>query len=162
MNRRRGACQGRLAGFSVIAVGAGGCILAGLIADRVGRTTITIASLAVSGGCALTAGLLFSTPGLLTALCLVWGFAVVADSAQFSAAVSELADPHYVGTALTVQTGLGFMLTLLTIQLIPPLVAVLGWEHAFAILALGPAFGVWSMGRLRRIPEALCLASGHR
>jgi MFS family permease len=152
----------RLAGFSVIAVGAGGCVLAGLIADRVGRTTITIASLVVSGGCALTAGLLFSTPGLLTALCLVWGFAVVADSAQFSAAVSELADPRYVGTALTVQTSLGFMLTLLTIQLIPPLVGVLGWEHVFAMLALGPAFGVWSMWRLRRLPEALCLASGHR
>jgi MFS family permease len=152
----------RLAGFSVIAIGAAGCVLAGVIADRVGRTTITIISLVISGGCALTAGLLFSTPGLLTALCLVWGFAVVADSAQFSAAVSELSDPRYVGTALTVQTSLGFLLTLLTIQVIPPLVDVLGWEHVFAILALGPAFGVWSMWRLRRLPEAFCLASGHR
>lgn len=152
----------RLAGFSVIAVGAAGCVLAGVIADHVGRTTITIISLVISGGCALTAGLLFSTPGLLTALCLVWGFAVVADSAQFSAAVSELTDPRYVGTALTVQTSLGFLLTLLTIQVIPPLVDVLGWEHVFAILALGPAFGIWSMWRLRRLPEAFCLASGHR
>jgi MFS family permease len=152
----------RLAGFSVIAVGAGGCVLAGLIADRIGRTTITIASLVVSGGCALTVGLVFTDPGLLTALCLVWGFAVVADSAQFSAAVSELTDPRYVGTTLTVQTSLGFMLTLLTIQLIPALVEVVGWQYVFAILALGPAFGAWSMWRLRQLPEALCLASGHR
>ena len=152
----------RLAGFGVIAVGAAGCLFAGLVADRVGRTTVTIGSLVVSGSCALTAGLLFTAPGMLTALCLVWGFAVVADSAQFSAAVSELIDPRYVGTALTVQMSLGFMLTLLTIQLIPPLVKALGWEYVFMILAIGPALGAWSMVRLRQLPEALALASGHR
>jgi MFS family permease len=152
----------RLAAFAVIAVGAAGCIFAGLLADRVGRTTVTIGSLVVSGSCALTAGLLFTEPGGLTALCLVWGFAVVADSAQFSAAVSELIDPRYVGTALTVQMSLGFMLTLLTIQLIPPLVKALGWEYVFMILAIGPALGAWSMLRLRQLPEALALASGHR
>jgi MFS family permease len=152
----------RLAAFGVIAVGAAGCIFAGLLADRVGRTTVTIGSLVVSGSCALAAGLLFTEPGRLTALCLVWGFAVVADSAQFSAAVSELIDPRYVGTALTVQMGLGFMLTLLTIQLIPPLVGALGWEYVFMILALGPALGAWSMLRLRQLPEALALASGRR
>lgn len=152
----------RFAAFGVIAMGAVGCVLAGIIADRVGRTTIAMASLIVSGSCAVIAGFMFTTPGLLTALCLVWGFAVVADSAQFSAAVSELVDPRYVGTALTVQTSLGFMLTLLTIQVIPPLVEAVGWEYVFMVLALGPAFGVWSMWRLRRLPEALCLASGHR
>ncbi len=152
----------RLAGFGAIASGAVGCIIAGLVADRLGRTTVTIGSLIVSGGCALTAGLLFTQPGVLTALCLVWGFAVVADSAQFSAAVSELVDPRYVGTALTVQTSLGFTLTLLTIQAIPPLVDAVGWQYVFMILALGPAFGAWSMWRLRRLPEALRLASGQR
>jgi MFS family permease len=152
----------RLAAFGVIAVGAAGCIFAGLLADRVGRTTITIGSLVVSGSCALTAGLLYTEPGVLTALCLVWGFAVVADSAQFSAAVSELIDLRYVGTALTVQMSLGFLLTLVTIQLIPPLVESLGWEYGFMILALGPALGAWSMWRLRRLPEALALASGRR
>lgn len=86
----------------------------------------------------------------------------MADSAQFSAAVSELIDPRYVGSALTVQTSLGFLLTVLTIRLIHPLMEVLGWEHAFMVLALGPAFGVWSMWRLRRMPEALRLASGRR
>jgi MFS family permease len=152
----------RLAAFGVIAVGAAGCIFAGLLADRVGRTTVTIGSLVVSGSCALTAGLLFTEPGMLTALCLAWGFAVVADSAQFSAAISELVDPRYVGTALTVQMSLGFTLTLLTIQLIPPLVKALGWEYVFMILAIGPALGAWNMFRLRQLPEALALASGHR
>lgn len=152
----------RLAGFSVIAVGGFGCVLAGKVADRFGRTRITTWSLVTSGGCALVAGLLFDHPILLTAVCLVWGFAVVADSAQFSAAVSELSHPDYVGTALTVQTCLGFLLTLFTIRLIPPLVDLLGWEGAFPILVLGPAFGIWSMQRLRRLPEAVQMASGNR
>ena len=127
-----------------------------------GRTTITMASLAVSGACALTAGFLFYQPGWLVALCLVWGFAVVADSAQFSAAVSELADPRYVGTALTLQTSLGFLLTVVTIQLVPSLLDALGWERVFMLLAIGPAVGIAAMWRLRGLPEALRLASGNR
>ncbi|HEX7180942.1 MAG TPA: MFS transporter [Thermoanaerobaculia bacterium] len=150
----------RLAGFGVIAAGGLGCVLAGTLADRLGRTRVTVWSLVASGACCLAAGLFFRQPGLLTVLCLVWGFAVVADSAQFSAAVSELADPRYVGTALTLQTSLGFLLTLFTIRLIPPLRDVLGWRWAFAVLALGPAFGIWSMLRLRRLPEAERMAGG--
>jgi len=152
----------RLAGFGVIAVGGIGCYLAGKLADRLGRTRITIWSLAVSGGCALIAGFFFDRPGLLTGLCLVWGFAVVADSAQFSAAVSELTDPRYVGTALTVQTSLGFLLTLVTLRAVPPLVDTLGWTGTLPLLALGPAFGLWSMLRLRGLPEAMQMASGNR
>ena len=152
----------RLAGFGVIAVGGVGCVVAGIIADRWGRTRITILSLVVSGICALTAGFLVHSPILLTVLCLIWGFAVVADSAQFSAAVSELSDARYVGTALTLQTCLGFLLTLFTIRMVPPLVDWLGWEYAFMMLALGPAFGIWSMLRLRRLPEAARMASGNR
>lgn len=152
----------RLAGFGVIAVGALGAVLAGRLADRLGRTRITVWSLGASGACALAAGAFFHHPGVLTALCLVWGFAVVADSAQFSAAVSELTDPRYVGTALTLQTSLGFLLTLFTIRLIPPLVDAFGWEWAFLVLAAGPAFGAWSMLRLRRLPEAARMAGGRR
>ena len=152
----------RLAGFAAVAIGGLGSVGAGLWADRWGRTRVAIASLAVSGACALTAGRLFASPGWLTALCLLWGFAVVADSAQFSAAVSELADPRYVGTALTMQTSLGFLLTLVTIRLIPPLVERVGWSWAFAALALGPVFGIWSMARLRSAPESARMASGHR
>jgi MFS family permease len=152
----------RVAGFSVIAAGAVGCVLAGRWADRLGRTRVTSWSLAVSGACALTAGLLLERPGLLTALCLLWGFAVVADSAQFSAAVSELSDPRYVGTALTLQTSLGFLLTLATLRLVPALLEPLGWHGAFAVLAVGPALGIAAMLRLRRLPEAARMASGNR
>jgi MFS family permease len=152
----------RFAGFGSIAAGVAGCVLAGLWADRLGRTSATIWSLAISGSCALAAGFAFDAPGLLTAICLLWGAAVVADSAQFSAALSELSDPRYVGTALTLQTSLGFLLTLLTIRIVPLAVDVLGWRWSFAILALGPAFGIRSMLRLRRLPEAARMAGGRR
>jgi sugar phosphate permease len=162
--RRAGLEPGwaRLSGFAVIAVGGLGSLLAGLVADRWGRTTVAIASLVVSGACCLLAGQLADAPLLLTALCLIWGFAVVADSAQFSTAVTELSDPRYVGTALTVQTSLGFLLTLLTIRMVPPLVDAWGWSWAFAVLALGPAAGITSMLALRRSPEAARMASGNR
>jgi MFS family permease len=152
----------RLAGFAVVAVGAVGCVVAGIVADRWGRTRVAVASLAVSGGCALAAGFLVGHPAALTALCLVWGFAVVADSAQFSAAASELVDPASIGTALTVQTCLGFLLTLVTLRLVPVLVETVGWSAALAVLALGPAVGVVAMLRLRRLPEARRMASGNR
>ncbi len=152
----------RVAGFAAIASGAIGCLVAGRLADRLGRARIAIWSLAISGACCLLAGFLFSQPAAFTALCLVWGFAVVADSAQFSAGASELSDRRYVGTALTVQTSLGFLLTAISIRIVPMLVARLGWGGVFAILALGPAAGIWAMTRLRRLPEAARMAGGKR
>jgi MFS family permease len=152
----------RIAGFAAIAVGGISSVVAGVWADKWGRTSITSLSMLISGACCLVAGLLFGQPLLLTVLCIVWGFFVISDSAQFSTAVSELADPSHVGTALTVQTSLGFLLTVLTIWLIPPLVTRVGWEWAFAFLALGPAAGIWSMLRLRALPEATKMASGNR
>jgi len=149
------------AGFAIIAVGGAGCLFAGWLADHVGRTVVIGGSLLVSGGCALLAGRLFGAdPVVLTALCLVWGFAVVADSAQFSAAVSELCQPEYVGTALTLQTSLGFLLTMVTIRLVPLVVEHESWGLAFAILAFGPMAGIWAMGSLRRQPTARQLAGG--
>jgi hypothetical protein len=127
----------------------------------VGRTTVTIASLLVSGLCAVTAGLLFGQhPALLMALCLIWGVAVVADSAQFSACISELCDPRYTGTALTLQTSMGFLLTLVTIRLLPVMVAWVGWERAFVLLAVGPVVGTWAMAALRQSGARLRLAGG--
>ncbi len=152
----------RVAGFATIAMGGLGSLLAGVLADRIGRTTTTIASLAVSGTCALVAGFLFGSPALLTAICLLWGFAVVADSAQFSAAISELGDPRYSGTALTMQTMTGFLLTLVTIQLVPSLLDALDWRYVFLLLVPGPVFGIWSMWRLRGLPESRRMASGKR
>src|SRR6266540_1865403 len=96
----------------------------------------------------------------LLAIWLIWGFAVVADSAQFSAAMSELCRAEYTGTALTMQTSLGFLLTLITIRMIPLLERWVGWEWTFAFLAIGPAVGVWAMYALRRLPAAARLAGG--
>jgi len=152
-----------VAAFSVIAIGGLGSLLAGKWADQFGRTTLTSASLIISGTCALLIGFLFGkSPVLLTAVALIWGFAIVADSAQFSAAVSELADKAYIGTALTLHTSLGFLLTLFTIRMIPPLQAWVGWQFACAFLAIGPAVGLWAMLTLRRAPEAVKLANGRR
>ena len=148
------------AGFGAVAVGALGCVAAGLVADRWGRTRTTAVSLAVSGACCLVAGSLFGSPGWLTAVCFVWGAAVVADSAQYSAAISELSEPAYIGTALTIQTCFGFLLTMITIRLVPILTGRFGWGPALAALSLGPLFGLVSMLRLGRRPEASRLASG--
>jgi len=124
--------------FLVIGFGAAGCIIAGLIADRVGRTIVTSWAMAVSGSCCLAIGLLFgANPILLLIVAAIWGASVVADSAQFSACVTELADPQYMGTALTIQTCLGFLLTTISIELIPRFVNLVGWRYAFVILAPG-------------------------
>ncbi|MCH8279986.1 MAG: MFS transporter [Chloroflexi bacterium] len=149
--------------FSVIAVGGVGSVLAGVLADRFGRTTITTVAMVGSGTMALLAAVLFDAPlVILVPVLLVWGLTVVADSAQFSAAVTELSPPEYVGTVLAMQTGMGFLLTLFSIQLVPLFVAAQGWPLAFVTLALGPAFGIWAMLRLRSLPEAASLAGGRR
>ena len=153
----------KLGAFATVAAGGIGSVAAGLLADRLGRTTITIAAMAVSGTCAATIGFFDGgSPWLLMAVCLVWGISIVADSAQFSASVAELADRSRVGTMLTVQTALGFTLTLLTIHLMPYFVAAVGWQYAFVPLALGPAAGVWAMARLRAHPSSAALAGGRR
>jgi MFS family permease len=152
-----------LAGFAVIAVGGVGCIFAGKLADRYGRTAVTMASMAVSGTCSLVVGFLFGgSPFWLLAICLIWGFSVVADSAQFSAGISELCPTERTGTVLTLQTSLGFLLTLVTIRLIPTVEHWLGWRRAFVLLAIGPAVGIWAMARLRRRPESAKMSCGRR
>lgn len=151
----------KLAAFATIGAGAIGCVGAGYLADRLGRTTLTIVAMAISGSCAAAIGTLFGgPPAILVAVCLVWGIAIVADSAQFSASIAELADKSRVGTMLTLQTALGFTLTLATIHLMPLLVASLGWRYAFVPLAIGPAVGVWAMARLRAHPRSAALAGG--
>jgi MFS family permease len=149
--------------FAVVGSGAFGCWLGGKYADRWGRTLVTSAAMLVSGSCAIAVGLFFGAPlAALIPLLLIWGIAVVADSAQFSAAVSELAPRDYVGTALTLQTSLGFLLTGATIYLLPMVAAAIGWRWSMSVLAIGPALGVWAMLALRRRPEARQLAGGAR
>jgi MFS family permease len=138
-----------LLSFGTIAIGGLGCLWGGLVADKIGREKLVIIAMTVSGACALLIGLTFGRSWwLLAPLALVWGFSVVADSAQFSVLVTESVPPHAVGTALMVQTSLGFLLTTITIQLIPPLVNVVGWPLAFPLLALGPFAGIAAIRRL--------------
>ena len=152
-----------LATFAVIGAGTVGSIGAGILADRLGRTTIAIAAMAVSATCAVFIGLLYGgAPWALAALGIVWGIAIVADSAQFSSSVIELSDPRWVGTMLTVQTSVGFLITLATIHLIPVFVDLLTWRWAFAPLGLGPALGIVAIARLRAHPDAVRLAGGNR
>jgi len=149
--------------FVVIALGALGCWLGGVVSDRWGRTTLTMLAMAASGACALLIGATFGgVPAATLLLAVVWGVTVIADSAQFSTAVTELSPPAYVGTALTTQTCVGFALTTLSIWLIPPVAAAVGWRWAFASLAVGPFLGVAAMARLRGLPEARRLAGGRR
>ena len=151
------------ASFLVIGSGAVGCIVAGRLADRIWRTIVASAAMAISGACCIVIGFLFGgSPILLLIVATVWGATVVADSAQFSACVTELGDPRYIGTALTMQTCIGFLITTASIRMMPPLVARVGWRYAFAGLAIGPLLGIIAMLRLRRIPEAVKIAQGRR
>jgi MFS family permease len=138
--------------FAAISAGGVGSVAAGVVADRWGRENVAAAAMAVSGLCALTIGWLGAAPAaLIVTLALVWGFAVVADSAQFSALVTEVAPPHAVGTALTLQTSLGFLLTAGTIWLTFVVQQAFGWGVAFSLLAVGPAVGIWQMLVLKRL-----------
>jgi MFS family permease len=139
------------AAFGVIAAGAIGCVIAGLVADRIGRPIVAAAAMAGSGACCLVIGLLYGkAPIALVCVALFWGVTVVADSAQFSACVTEFADPRYLGTALTLQTCIGFLITTASIRMMPLLVDRVGWQWAFAFLAPGPLLGIVAMMKLKR------------
>jgi len=135
-----------------VAIGAGGlaCAVAGRVADRVGKANIAIIAMALSGTSALAAAATFAGPVWLTfAIVVVWGLSIVPDSAQFSALVADAAPPEQAGSLMTFQTALGFALTLLTVQVTPVMAAALGWPMVLTALALGPAFGIGAMLRLR-------------
>jgi MFS family permease len=151
------------ASFLVIGAGAVGCVMGGITGDRWGRTLTTSWAMGISGACSLLIGFLFGAqPWLLLAVATLWGATVVADSAQFSTCVTELGDPQYIGTALTLQTCLGFLLTTISIELIPILAGRVGWRYAFMALAVGPLLGILAMMRLRALPEAVRIAHGNR
>ncbi|MFQ5601869.1 MAG: MFS transporter [bacterium] len=148
--------------FMVIASGALGCVMYGLWADKIGRSRSTISAMTTSGLCCLLVGFLpAGHPLLILAVCLVWGVTVVADSAQFSAAASELCEPQFMGTVLTLQTSIGFLLTMLSIRLVPLFQNAGGWPLAFGMLSLGPFMGSLAMARLRKLPQAVKMANGH-
>ncbi len=144
-----------LLAFLTVAIGGVGCVWGGLVADRIGRSRLTIISMAASASCALLVAAAFGGSWwLLTPLSLAWGFFVIADSAQFSVLATESVPPHAVGTALALQTSIGFLLTTLTIQLVPPVVDLGGWRAAFVMLAVGPVLGIRSMKALNKTAKA--------
>jgi len=147
--------------FVVIGSGAVGCVIAGRYADRLGRTVVASAAMIASGVCSIAIGFLFGgPPAALLIVAAIWGATVVADSAQFSACVTELSDPRYIGTALTLQTCIGFLITTASISLMPMIEHAVTWRWAFAVLAPGPILGTIAMLRLRKLPEARKLAQG--
>lgn len=147
--------------FAVIAVGGLGSWWAGVLGDRVGRTRVAGGAMVMSGSCALLTPIIFgASVWVVMPLMLLWGLTVVADSAQFSTMVTETAEDEIRGTALTLQTAVGFLLTLVTIRVVPLLAESLTWRWAFPVLALGPALGVWAMVRLARSPYRAELAGG--
>jgi MFS family permease len=141
-----------LLAFTTIAIGGFGSVWGGLFADKRGRERLVAISLFMSGSCCLLSGLLFGGPiWVLGALAMTWGFFVIADSAQFSTLVTESVPAHAVGTALTVQTSLGFLLTMLPMQIVPLIAQRAGWRWSFAVLALGPVAGITAIRRLAAI-----------
>jgi MFS family permease len=139
-----------LLSFVVLAAGALGCVLGGELADRIGYVRLVVYAMAVSGACALLTPFVFGrSPVLLVPLLLVWSIAVIADSAQFSTLVTRVVAPHAIGTALTLQTSIGFLLTSVTVQLVPVVAEQFGWRYAFPVLAFGPAIGIAAIRRLR-------------
>ena len=142
---------GSVAAFLAIASGTAGCILAGWFADRVGRAAVAMWAMAISALCAALTVLVYGgSPFWFYVIAIIWGFAVVADSAQFSALVSEYAPREHVGTALTIQTCLGFLLTIATIEGLPRVAATVGWQWAALLLVPGPLLGIWAMRPLLR------------
>jgi MFS family permease len=137
--------------FAVVASGAVGSVLGGLLADRTSRPFAAGLMMTLSGLCAITIGVVFNGPvWLFLPVAVLWGMTVVGDSAQFSAMATELSDLSYVGTALALQLGLGFALTLVSIRITPLLAAQIGWRWSFLPLAAGPAVGVVAMMLLQR------------
>jgi hypothetical protein len=150
----------RFEAWAAVAIGIGilGCVWAGAASDRLQhsadslriaqRAKVTIAAMAVSATCCVVAAMVFHRPAWLVAVSIVWGIAVIADSAQFSAIISEVAEKSYIGTALTLQTALGFLLTAFAIRAAAAIAARFGWQWALASLAVGPLLGIWAMNGL--------------
>ncbi|HET9181497.1 MAG TPA: MFS transporter [Candidatus Angelobacter sp.] len=149
-----------MAAALAIAIGAIGCVWAGIVSDKLQdrsaaervaqRARVTMIAMAVSSTCCIIAAFVFHNPTLLFWLSLLWGIAVIADSAQFSTIISEVSDKSYVGTALTCQVAAGFLLTAFSIRLLALIAAHFGWSWALATMAIGPLLGICAMNGLRR------------
>ena len=150
--------------FAAIAMGAPASVAAGKMADHFGRCNMAAFCTATSGAAALLIGVTFGGPAwAFLVVATVWGAIIVADSAQYTAAVTELADQTLVGSTVAFQMGVGFGITMITVWLLPMLAELLGsWRWSFLILLPGPVVGAWAMLTLKKLPEAELLAGGRR
>jgi len=141
----------RLVTFAAIGLGGFCCVAAGRVADRIGKARVAVTAMAVSATAALATAWSLGGPIPLTIVAaLIWGAAVIPDSAQFSALVADAAPPELTGSLLALQTALGFALTTATVQLAPLVAERTGWAALLALLALGPALGILAMWPLVR------------
>jgi MFS family permease len=146
---------GSLTAFVAISAGALACVPAGLLADRFGKVVVARSAMVLSAGAGLMAALTFDGNLMVFVLVMVfWSAAIVPDSPQFSALVADHAPPDQVGSLMTLQTAIGFLVTCATIQIMPEIVTAFGWPTAFVFLAIGPVFGVWIIGQVHRIPKS--------
>lgn len=150
--------------FVTIAAGIGGAVLGGVLADKVGRTLTTAGMMVISGTCAALVGVVFDGPiWLFVVISIIWGITIIGDSAQFSAMVTEVADRSLVGTALAVQMGIGFLITIVSIQIIPLAAEMMGgWRWAFLVVIPGPIIGTIAVLKLRTLPDSKKIAQGRR
>lgn len=141
-----------LSSFLIIGIAGGvGCVVGGLVSDKIGRANLTIISMLISAICCILIGFTYGQSIWFTLiLSIIWGMSVISDSAQFSAAVSEVADVEYVGTALTFQMCIGFLITIFSINLVPVIQRIVGWEWVFSCLAIGPILGIVAMVQYKR------------
>lgn len=152
---------GSLIAFLAIASGAAGSVVAGLFADRIGKARVARYAMIASAACAAVSGLAFNAPRVvLVVLVIIWGVSAVADSAQLSALVAEFSPRDHVGTALTIQTSAGFLLTMASIRLVPVFAGMVGWRWAFLVLVPGPALGAWIIRELDESPPQAARRAG--
>ena len=148
--------------FLIFISGAVGNMIGGKISDSIGRTKFNIIMLAISGTSSLVIGFFLNNPFLALFIALIWGLTIVPDSPQYSAMISELSDPAYIGTALAIQTSIGFALTNVSIWLLPVFVDLIGWQFGFVFLVIGPLFGIYSLIQLRKESDSIKIAQGKR
>ncbi len=146
--------------FLVFLGGAIANIIGGYLSDRIGRTKFNIIMLSISGLSGFFIGFFYFNPFLVLVIALIWGVTIIPDSPQYSTMVTELSDQSLVGSALTIQTAIGFALTIISIRLIGYMQAIVGWDYAFMVLVIGPIFGIISMWKLRAEPDAYLIAQG--
>ena len=137
-------------------------MIGGKISDSIGRTKFNIIMLAISGTSSLVIGFFLNNPFLALFIAIIWGLTIVPDSPQYSAMISELSDPAYIGTALAIQTSIGFALTNVSIWLLPVFVDLIGWQFGFVFLVIGPLFGIYSLIQLRKESDSIKIAQGKR